>query len=219
MEGNLRKYLEPTAFVDCRHPRITRLAARLAAAGGSARELAKAIFDFVREEITYEFRPSNLLASRVLSDGAGQCFNKAILQAALARAAALPAGFIPSLIRREVYRPVVTKGFYRKIRPETWHCAGAFLLDGRWLEADATLDRATLALYAGHLHGFKPSPWDGATPFALPERVVVKKLPVRASIDDVARIPPRGVSRRDLSAQNSRMRKLRRSFSGEPKCL
>jgi len=212
MKADMRKFLEPTALVDSRHPLITRLAARFAAAAGSARELAKAIFNFVREQVTYELRPSNLPASRVLAERAGQCFNKAILQVAIARAAALPAGFVPSLIRREVYRPIVTANFYEKISPETWHCAGAFLLDGRWVEADATLDRATLVLYAGHLHAFKPNPWDGARPFALPERVVVEKLPVRASIDDVARLQPRGVTRREMTAQNRRIRRLKRAF-------
>jgi len=202
-------FLKPTALCDSRRPLIARTAKQLAVGCRSTPELAVAIYHFVREEIVYEFRRSDLTASQVLADGVGQCFNKANLQVALARAAGLQAGFALFEIDREVYRPVVTESFYARISPRTWHCAGAFWLDGRWLTADATLDPLTLLLCLGERNQPTPRRWDGRRSVKLPEKFIRREWPTRASIDDVAPIPPRGVSRQAQAAQNRRIRRLR----------
>lgn len=89
-------YLAPCAIIDFEHPDIQAKAAALRAAHGTGRALARASFEFVRDEITHSWDarkgPVTLKASEVLAAGYGYCYAKSHLLAALLRANGIATG-------------------------------------------------------------------------------------------------------------------------------
>ena len=89
-------YLKPTPVIDCNAPPVREKAQNLTADKENDVEKAKALFYFVRDEIKYNpYVLHNLAehnkASVTLNREEGYCVQKAILLAALARGAAIPA--------------------------------------------------------------------------------------------------------------------------------
>lgn len=87
-------YLQPTAFIESDAEAIQRLAGELRRP--TARETAVALFNWVRDSIRYDpytaLDPApSFRATAVLERGRGFCVQKAVLLAALARAAGIPA--------------------------------------------------------------------------------------------------------------------------------
>ena len=91
----MREYLEPSQFIDWQEPDIRKLAAGLAKGNQCDNEIAKACFEFVRDEIKhswdYRLDPVTIKASDVLKYGTGYCYAKSHLLAALLRANGIPA--------------------------------------------------------------------------------------------------------------------------------
>lgn len=96
MEPDWRRYLGVSRHIDFAHPEVRSTAQRLAARGGSQREVARACFAFVRDEIAHSADvrrgPVTCSASSVLRNGVGFCYAKSHLLAALLRANGIPAG-------------------------------------------------------------------------------------------------------------------------------
>jgi transglutaminase-like putative cysteine protease len=92
----MEQYLAHSEFVDWGHPTIVAKAAELAEHGEDEVKVAKRCFEFVRDEIrhSWDFHldPTTCKASEVLHHGAGYCFAKSHLLAALLRANGIPAG-------------------------------------------------------------------------------------------------------------------------------
>lgn len=90
------EYLETSEYIDWQHPEIQRQAKELAAGNKTDPEIAKACFEWVRDEIKhswdYKQNPVTCKASDVLEHGTGYCFAKSHLLAALLRANDIPAG-------------------------------------------------------------------------------------------------------------------------------
>lgn len=131
--------------IDSDAPLIRERAARLTASLKEARDKARKLFDYVRDEIRYNFAPAvyeprHFRASHTLELGHGFCMQKAALYAALCRASGIPAriGF-QHLIDYKIVGP-----FYELLGGNELgnHGMNAVYLDGRWLAVDATLDRA-----------------------------------------------------------------------------
>ncbi|MGL5058848.1 MAG: transglutaminase-like domain-containing protein [Microcoleus sp.] len=93
----MEKYLAATEIIDRHHPAIVELAQQIAAKHETLRDLAKACFEWVRDEIRhscdYQMNPITCRASDVLQYRTGYCFAKSHLLAALLRANNIPAGF------------------------------------------------------------------------------------------------------------------------------
>lgn len=89
-------YLEISDYIDWHHPDIQKLAKELAAQQQTDAEIARACFEWVRDEIKhswdYKLNPVTCKASEVLAHGTGYCFAKSHLLAALLRANNIPAG-------------------------------------------------------------------------------------------------------------------------------
>lgn len=89
-------YLAPCAIIDFDHPAVLAKAAALRTAHADTVELARASFEFVRDEIAHSWDvkqgPVTLTASEVLLAGLGYCYAKSHLLAALLRANGIPAG-------------------------------------------------------------------------------------------------------------------------------
>ncbi|NIA19381.1 MAG: hypothetical protein GWP07_02965 [Xanthomonadaceae bacterium] len=140
----MKSYLQATYFIDCDHPRIKKAARQLTDSLSEAKMMAKAIFLFVRDEISYS--PYSFSTSRedyqahtILARGKGYCIQKAILLAALCRAAGIPSRLLLANIRNHQVPARLTAMMQTNI----FYCHGynEIRLDGRWLKATPTFDR------------------------------------------------------------------------------
>lgn len=91
------EFLTSTDVIDWRHDRILALAKQLSAGRTDQQSIAKAVFEWVRDEIEHsvDFDRSEVtcVASDVLAQQTGFCFAKSHLTAALMRANGIPTGF------------------------------------------------------------------------------------------------------------------------------
>lgn len=136
--------LEPTDVIDSAHPSIVETARRLTKGLETPFERAVAIFSFVRDAVRYNFAPDLLSrgdwrASETLARSDGFCQQKAVLLAALARAAGIPSAIGFQHLRD--HKLLDTR--YETVIPEgliPFHGLTYLWLDGAWRIADATLD-------------------------------------------------------------------------------
>ena len=136
--------LEPTDVIDSAHPLIREKAEEII--GGVTDPIARAerLFLFVRDGIRYNFAPMLLSrddwrASKTLERGDGFCQQKAVLFAALARAAGIPSQIAFQHLKD--YKLLGTR--YEPYMPGgvlPYHGLTVLYLNGHWLWEDATLD-------------------------------------------------------------------------------
>lgn len=92
----MKKYLEPTEYIDWQQSGVLIKALSLAEGLNSDEEITKACFEFVRDEIKhswdFKLNPVTCKASDVLAHGTGYCYAKSHLLAALLRANKIPVG-------------------------------------------------------------------------------------------------------------------------------
>ena len=92
----MNEYLDVSEYIDYDHPEIVELAKTLAKDKQNDIGIAKACFEWVRDEIKhswdYKLDPVTCKASDVLQHGTGYCYAKSHLLAALLRANNIPAG-------------------------------------------------------------------------------------------------------------------------------
>lgn len=96
LEESLDNYLQACEHIDSTHPEIQLKAKALAQPYEKEFDIAKACFEFVRDEIhhslDYQQNPVTCKASDVLKHKTGYCYAKSHLLAALLRANQIPAG-------------------------------------------------------------------------------------------------------------------------------
>lgn len=86
----LRKYLQPSPFIESRDPQIVALASQIGA-GQNGWTKAQALFDWVRANVKYEFAETIKPATAALADHRGDCEELSSLFIALCRASQIPA--------------------------------------------------------------------------------------------------------------------------------
>lgn len=90
-------YLAATTVIDWRHPAVLAQAAALADGLAGEVDIAKACFEWVRDQVhhsvDHQLNPVTCRASDVLIHRTGYCYAKSHLLAALLRASGIPAGF------------------------------------------------------------------------------------------------------------------------------
>jgi transglutaminase-like putative cysteine protease len=93
----MQKYLKVSEVIDWQHPEIMEHARQIAVEFETPIAIAKACFEWVRDEIfhsvDYQMTPLTCRASDVLKYKTGYCFAKSHLLAALLRANQIPSGF------------------------------------------------------------------------------------------------------------------------------
>jgi transglutaminase-like putative cysteine protease len=93
----MEEYLEPTGIIDWKHPDILPLAGELSEGLTSDEDVARACFEWVRDNVLHSWdhglNPVTCRASDVLRHKTGYCYAKSHLLAALLRANGIPAGF------------------------------------------------------------------------------------------------------------------------------
>ncbi|HHH47632.1 MAG TPA: transglutaminase family protein [Gammaproteobacteria bacterium] len=92
----MERFLAPTRIIDWQTPAVRQLAAELATGLGDDVAVARACFEWVRDEVRhswdYRQNPVTCKASDVLKHRTGYCYAKSHLLAALLRANGIPAG-------------------------------------------------------------------------------------------------------------------------------
>jgi transglutaminase-like putative cysteine protease len=92
----MQEYLQASEIIDWQNSEILALASHIASIHQSTEAIAKACFEWVRDEIhhsrDYQMNPVTCRASDVLKYKTGFCFAKSHLLAALLRANQIPAG-------------------------------------------------------------------------------------------------------------------------------
>lgn len=92
----MKDFLKSSKYVNSDHPEVMKKAHALSSGTDDPVEIAKACFEFVRDEIKhswdYQLNPVTCSASDVLKHGTGYCYAKSHLLAALLRANRIPAG-------------------------------------------------------------------------------------------------------------------------------
>ncbi|PLW67390.1 transglutaminase-like domain-containing protein [Pseudohalioglobus lutimaris] len=133
-----QKYLRPSRFIDSDHPDIVELVRSLVDSTASDQANAVALYYWARDEIRYNpysvgGKPDDYLASTTLRTGESWCVPKALLLAAMCRAAGIPArvGFadVRNHLSTERMREMMeTDLFY-------FHGYTSVFLNGQWVKA------------------------------------------------------------------------------------
>lgn len=135
--------MRPTRLIESDDPLVVETARSVTSGCTTDRERAIALFEFVRDEITYDFAPEirerdDLKATRTLQRRDGACTPKAVALASLLRAVGIPA-----MVAFQEIRDHKLTGRYVELNGSQiirMHGLNAVHLDGRWLKVDATLD-------------------------------------------------------------------------------
>jgi transglutaminase-like putative cysteine protease len=160
-ETELTPYLQATTCVESDAPAVRAFTARVTAGATSARERAVKLFYAVRDEIRYDpygvvLTHDGLRASTVLARGSGFCIAKAVVLAAGARAAGIPArlGFA------DVRNHLTTERLRAQMGTDVFafHGFTELYLDGRWVKATPTFNRSLCDRF-----GVEPLEFDGRT--------------------------------------------------------
>lgn len=129
--SQLEAYLECTETIDWRAEEIVETARKIVGESDSDVESARRLFEWVRDQIPHSkdagAETVTCRASDVLKHGAGICYAKSHLLAAMLRAVGIPAGFSYQLLAHDPpYEGKVVHGFN-----------GVYLSSlGRWVRVD-----------------------------------------------------------------------------------
>lgn len=134
----MEEFLNPGVTVDSAHPDIVAFAKAHQGSGTSAKEKAVSLYFAIRDGVRYDpysasLEIDRLKASHTLREGRGYCVAKAILLAAVCRAAGVPArlGFADvrnHLSTAKMRERMQTDIFY-------WHGYTDLYIDGKWVKA------------------------------------------------------------------------------------
>jgi transglutaminase-like putative cysteine protease len=142
----MRKYLRATGLIDSDHPAIREKAEELSGRLETYPEKAVALFYFVRDQIRYNafmprFLPEHFRASNTLAGREGFCIQKAVLLAALSRAAQIPARLRFAVIRNHLLPRKFSDLLEGNELPD--HGFAELYLGGRWVKANPAFDIGT----------------------------------------------------------------------------
>ena len=156
----MEKYLASTYTIDCAEPSIKKKATELTKGRQTEIDKAKAIFYFVRDQIKYNPKGGiapleEYRASATLKRGDGYCVQKAVLLAALARAAGIPTrlGFVN--LRNHLLSKDIIDGL-RGDNVMKYHGYALLYLNGKWIKATPSFD-----IELCREHKFIPVEFDG----------------------------------------------------------
>ena len=142
----MEKYLRETPLLNFSDSSIQKLVEDRRWIESPEFERIKSIYEFVRDDILFGYNiDDNISASKVLSDGYGQCNTKGVLFMALLRACHIPCRIHGFTIDKRLQKGVMTGFVYRKAPDCILHSWVEIYFEETWYELEAfILDRAYL---------------------------------------------------------------------------
>jgi len=155
----LSEFLKETEFLDINSPAVAEFSARAVDGAATDKEKAIRLYTAVRDGIQYDpyridFTRHDFKASTIIGKGYGYCVAKAIVLAAVGRAAG-----IPSRLRfADVRNHLTTERLKKLMKTDLfiYHGYMEFLLDGRWLKVTPTFNSSLCERFR-----VKPLDFDG----------------------------------------------------------
>lgn len=143
----MNDYLKETQMLDFSNDGIQELIKLRHWADMEPFERLKAIYGYVRDEIYFGYNEDDgIPASRVLSDGYGQCNTKGTLFMALLRACGFPCRVHGFTIDKALQKGAMTGLVYRSAPRNILHSWVEVYFEGRWYELEAfIIDREYLS--------------------------------------------------------------------------
>jgi len=139
----LEEYLKPTPAIDCETRSIKEKVQELTNRQEKITMKAISLFYFVRDEIKYNpysphYLPEHYRASTILDRREGYCVQKAVLLAALARAAGIPARLRFANIRNHLSFGKLAEIMGTNLF--VYHGYDELYIEGKWIKATPTFD-------------------------------------------------------------------------------
>jgi len=152
-------FLSPTEAIDCDHPQVKDLTSQTIRGAQDVHEQAQRLFYFVRDVILYNlyvpvFLPEHYKASTTLHRGSGYCVQKAVMLAALARAAEIPARLVFADIRNYLTSERVAEQMGTNLF--VFHGYVEWFLGDRWVRVTPAFDKEMC-----REHGYPVVEFDG----------------------------------------------------------
>ncbi len=143
MTEELDFYLQPTYYIESDSEVIRSLVEKIAGEDKDPTARAVKLFTWARDQIRYNpFSPmmerTDFPATTVIARGAGFCIQKAIVLAALCRAADIPCGLGFADIRSHKVSPELKALMGTDLF--VYHGYNRIFLDGRWVKATCAFD-------------------------------------------------------------------------------
>lgn len=154
------EHTSPTWFIDSDHADVQAFADRATRGATGDHDRLRRLFAAVRDEILYDpyslqTDPASYRASAVITRGAGYCISKAVVLAAVARAAGIPARLGFADVRNHLQSPRLAEAMGGSDL-FVFHGYTDLYVDGHWRKATPAFN-ATLCARAGVL----PLDFDG----------------------------------------------------------
>lgn len=140
------KYIKETPMLDYSDVSIQQLIQSRKWTELSTFECIKAIYNYVRDEILFGYNVDDAIhASKVLSDGYGQCNTKGTLFMALLRAHNIPCRVHGFTINKKLQKGAMTGIVYKAAPQNIFHSWVEVLFEDTWYELEAfILDKSYL---------------------------------------------------------------------------
>ncbi len=166
------EFLAVSEHCDWDRPAVQNIVLNVCNSCASQREAAIAVYYFVRDGIPFAFRSLRETASETLRWREGQCAHKANLQIAMLRCLGIPAGYRSQSLDARAFEGFVSGHAAEFLGDPLAHVYATVFLDGKWADADATLDAALLDAVADEPWRMRGE-WDGRSDMAFPEGFLV----------------------------------------------
>ncbi len=158
----MNSFLKETKYCDFNNPVVQEIVKKYKGDYANQRDLAVALFYYVRDNILYRVGHWNRKASETILEKKGVCTSKANLLVALLRASGIPAGYGVMRVKgQEYFGPIVPSFLRGKISKESVHIYTYAYLNGSWLKCDASDDEG----FSKNTSCFNPqsklTDWDG----------------------------------------------------------
>lgn len=134
----MKEFLKETHMLDFNDSRIQSLIENRGWKDLEQFECIKAIYLYVRDEILFGYNiDDSISASKVLSDGYGQCNTKGTLFMALLRACKIPCRVHGFTIDKQLQKGAMTGIVYKNAPQNVFHSWVEVYLDDTWYELEA----------------------------------------------------------------------------------
>lgn len=143
----MERYLRETAMLDFSDERIQKLISDRQWKSADEYSRIRQIYNFVRDEIFFGYNVDDSIpASKVLTDGYGQCNTKGTLFMTLLRGVGIPCRVHGFTIDKKLQKGAMTGIIYRSAPRNIFHSWVEVYLDGIWYELEAfILDKKYLS--------------------------------------------------------------------------